>query len=91
MPPRKAFFYHQTCYSNKYVEQIFNTSIKSFFALEEENILLLSKYMNLSDKEKIEVKSLKRGESLMMVGEEHILVNIEAAEYEKNIIERGEL
>ena len=68
-----------------------NTSIKSFFALEEENILLLSKYMNLSDKEKIEVKSLKRGESLMMVGEEHILVNIEAAEYEKNIIERGEL
>ncbi len=68
-----------------------NTSIKSFFALEEENILLLSKYMNLSDKEKIEVKSLKRGESLMIVGEEHILVNIEAAEYEKNIIERGEL
>ncbi len=68
-----------------------NTSIKSFFALEEENILLLSKYMNLSEKEKIEVKSLKRGESLMIVGEEHILVNIDAAEYEKNIIEKGEL
>ena len=68
-----------------------NTSIKSFFALEEENILLLSKYMNLSEKEKVEVKSLKRGESLMIVGEEHILVNIDAAEYEKNIIEKGEL
>jgi len=66
-----------------------NTSIKSFFSLEEENILLLSKYMNLSEKEKIEIKSLKRGESLMVVGEEHILVNIDAAAYERKIIEEG--
>jgi len=66
-----------------------NTSIKSFFSLEEENILLLSKYMNLSEKEKIEIKSLKRGESLMVVGEEHILVNVDAADYERKIIEEG--
>lgn len=64
-----------------------NSSIKSFFSLEEENIILLSKYMNLSEKEKIEIKSLKRGESLMVVGEEHILLNIDSADYEREIIE----
>lgn len=39
-----------------------NSSIKTFFALEEENIKILSDYANLSEKEKIEIKSLKRGE-----------------------------
>lgn len=29
-----------------------NSEIKTFFALEEENIILLSKYTNLSEKEK---------------------------------------
>ena len=57
-----------------------------FFALEEENILILSKYTNLSEKEKIEIKSLKRGECLMFVGEEHILTKIDVADFEKEII-----
>ncbi|MEI3356966.1 MAG: ATP-binding protein [Clostridia bacterium] len=47
-----------------------NSSIKTFFALEEENIKILSEFANLSEKEKIEIKSLKRGECLMFVGEE---------------------
>ena len=64
-----------------------NSSIKTFFSLEEENIKVLEKYSNLSEKEKIEIKSLKRGECLMFVGGEHILTNIEAAEFEKEIIE----
>ena len=64
-----------------------NSSIKIFFSLEEENIRILSENINLSDKEKIEIKSLKRGECLMMVGDEHILVKIESAEKEKEIIE----
>jgi len=63
-----------------------NSSNKIFFALEEENILILNKYTNLSEKEKIEIKSLKRGECLMFVGDEHILTKIEADEFEKNII-----
>ena len=63
-----------------------NSSNKIFFSLEEENILLLSKYTNLSEKEKIEIKSLKRGECLMFAGEEHILCKIDAHEFEKNII-----
>ena len=64
-----------------------NSSIKTFFALEEENIKVLSEYSNLSEKEKIEIKTLKRGECLMFVGDEHILTRIESNEYERKIIE----
>ena len=63
-----------------------NSSIKTFFSLEEENIKLLSQYSNLSEKEKIEIKSLKRGECLTFVGDEHILINIEASDFEKDMI-----
>lgn len=64
-----------------------NSAIKTFFSLEEDNIRLLSENINLSEKEKIEVKSLKRGECLLFVGNEHILTKIEASEEEKKIIE----
>ena len=64
-----------------------NSSIKTFFALEEENIKILSQFANLSEKEKIEIKSLKRGEALMFVGDDHILTKIECSEMEKEIIE----
>ncbi len=65
-----------------------NSSIKTFFSLEEENINLLSQFSNLSEKEKIEIKSLQRGECLMFVGKEHILVKIEASDFEKNILDK---
>ena len=55
-------------------------------ALEEENINLLQNFVQLSEKEKIEIKSLKRGECLMFVGEDHILTKIESSELEKEII-----
>ena len=64
-----------------------NSSIKTFFALEEENIKILSEFANLSEKEKVEIKSLKRGECLMFVGENHILTKIECSEEEKRIVE----
>ncbi len=63
-----------------------NSSIKSFFSLEEENILVLEKYANISEKEKIEIKSLKRGEALMFIGDNHILSKIEASDEEKELI-----
>ena len=65
-----------------------NSSIKTFFSLEEENINVLSKYSNLSEKEKIEIKSLRRGECLMFIGNEHILLNIEASDFEKELVEK---
>ena len=64
-----------------------NSSIKTFFALEEENIKILSEYSNLSEKEKVEIKSLKRGECLMFVGDDHILTKIECSELEQKILE----
>ena len=67
-----------------------NSSIKNFFSMEEENINILEKYSNISEKEKIEIKSLKRGECLMFAGDEHILTKIEVSDYEKNIINGGE-
>ena len=67
-----------------------NSSIKSFFSLEEENINVLEKYSNISEKEKIEIKSLKRGECLMFAGDDHLLTKIEVSDFEKEIISGGE-
>ena len=64
-----------------------NSSIKTFFALEEENIKILSEFANLTEKEKVEIKTLKRGECLMFVGDDHILTKIESSELERNILE----
>ena len=54
--------------------------------MEEENIKVLEKFLNLSEKEKIEIKSLKRGESLMFVDKDHILTKIESSEEERKLI-----
>lgn len=67
-----------------------NSSIKCFFGLEEESIMTLSEFINISEKEKIEIKSLKRGENLIFVGDNHILTKIEASKYEKELIEKRE-
>ena len=64
-----------------------NSEIKTFFSLEEDNIRLLNNYTNISEKEKIEIRSLKRGECLMFVGDNHILTKIESSKEEKEIIE----
>lgn len=64
-----------------------NSSIKTFFSLEEENIKILSENANLSEMEKIEIKGLKKGETLMFIGDNHVLVKIEADEFEKELIE----
>ena len=64
-----------------------NSSNKVFFSLEEENIKLLSEHTGLSEKEKIEITSLRRGECLIFSGHEPILTKLESAEFEKNVIE----
>ena len=67
-----------------------NSSIKNFFSLEEENINILEKYSKITEKEKIEIKSLKRGECLMFAGDDHLLTKVEVADFEKEIISGGE-
>ena len=83
--PAIAFFYSTIAgiWGLPYGDEI----SKTFFALEEENIKILSEFANLSEKEKVEIKSLKRGEALMFVGDDHILTKIECSEMEKEIIE----
>ena len=65
-----------------------NSSNKIFFSLEEENINLLDEFVKLSEKEKIEIKTLKRGECLIFAGENHILTKIESSEMENEIIKK---
>ncbi len=64
-----------------------NSSIKMFFALEEENIKILSENTSLTEKEKMEIKSLRKGEALLFAGDEHVLLKIETANFEREIIE----
>ena len=52
--------------------------------------MTLSEFINISEREKIEIKSLKRGENLIFVGDNHILTKIEASKYEKELIEKRE-
>ena len=66
-----------------------NSSNKIFFSLEEDNISVLNEFTKLSEKEKIEIRTLRRGECLIFAGDEHILTKIESADFEKEIIEKN--
>ena len=63
-----------------------NSCIKSFFSLEEENVKLLKKYTNISEKEEIDIKSLKRGECLMFIGDSHTLAQVQSFPFEDKLI-----
>lgn len=63
-----------------------NSEFKAFFNMEEENIKILSENINLNEKEKIKIKSLNKGESLLFIGPNHVVSKIDSSDYEKNII-----
>lgn len=67
-----------------------NSSIKCIFALEEENIKILGENINLTNKEKIEINNLNRGEMLLIAESNHILIKIISNKLENQII-KGEL
>ena len=74
----------------KYVKNM--VLIKSFkekenINLEEENILNLSNNIDLNQKEQIEIKKLKRGESLIIGKNNKIIIKIISNDLENNIIE----
>ena len=48
--------------------------------------MVLEKYSNLTEKEKIEIKSLKRGENLSFIGDNHVLVKVDASEIENKLV-----
>lgn len=63
-----------------------NSSIKAIFSLEEENIGILSENIQISDNEKIHIKALKKGECMLIVENNHILMKVISNELEQNII-----
>ena len=67
-----------------------NSSNKVFFSLEEENISVLNEFTVLSEKEKVEIRTLKRGECLIFAGDEHILTKIEYGDFEEELINKRE-
>lgn len=64
-----------------------NSELKLFFSLEEENIKTLEKYVDINQKEKIEIKSLRKGECLFFVSKDHILTKINSDKFEQELIE----
>lgn len=64
-----------------------NSSIKCIFNLEEDNILSLSDNIDLNQKEQIEIRNLKRGESLIIAENNKIIIKIISNSIENNLIE----
>lgn len=64
-----------------------NSSIKCIFNLEEDNILSLSDNIDLTQKEQIEIRNLKRGESLIIAENNKIIIKIISNSLENNLIE----
>ena len=64
-----------------------NSCIKIFFSLEEENIRVLEEHTNITEKEKIEIRSLDKGECVMFIDQSHIIVKVSCSEEEKKMIQ----
>jgi hypothetical protein len=64
-----------------------NSNIKCIFNLEEDNILSLSDNIDLNQKEQIEIRNLKRGESLIIAENNKIIIKIISNSLENNLIE----
>ena len=64
-----------------------NTSFKHIFSLEEENVSILEKNMNLNEKDKFKIKNLKKGENLSFIENNHICLKIVSSDFEREIIE----
>lgn len=65
-----------------------NSEMKSIFSLEEENINILSQFINLSEKEKIEIRSLKKGQALSIIGATHLALDVVVSNFEKEMVEK---
>ncbi len=64
-----------------------NSCIKIFFSLEEENIKVLEEHSNLTEKEKIEIRSLNKGECMMFVDQSHTIIKVCCSDEEKLLIQ----
>lgn len=63
-----------------------NSSIKCIFQLEEGDVTSLEKVINFSENEKYRFTNLKRGTCIMIAGEEHLALQVEASKMEHTFI-----
>lgn len=63
-----------------------NSSIKTIFQLEENEINVLKENLNLSDEEIFKIQNAKRGSCLLYAGNNHLYINIKASEKEHKYI-----
>lgn len=75
--------------SGNYGKTILNNSeTKVIFNLEEENINILGKNIKLSEQEKLEIRSLKKGEALLFITDTHLILKNIASDYEMKMVEK---
>lgn len=65
---------------------ITNSSIKIAFSLEEQNINILNQYINLSEKERMLIQSLPKGNAWIGIENNRLLIKVEASNLENEII-----
>ena len=63
-----------------------NASIKCVFQLEENELKAIEGLIRLSENEKNKIAYLKRGECLLEVGREHVMMKVEASKMEHELI-----
>lgn len=63
-----------------------NSSIKTIFQLEENDLKILKQNINLSEEESYKIQNAKRGTCLLYAGTNHISVQIEASKKEHEFI-----
>ena len=64
-----------------------NSSIKVYFALEEDNLEILKKYTTLTERELEIIRKLKRGECLLQIANNHIVAEVESDDFERKLME----
>lgn len=63
-----------------------NSSIKCIFQLEEGDVSNLGKVINFSENERYRFTKLKRGTCIMIAGEEHLALQVEASKLEHKFV-----
>ncbi len=63
-----------------------NSEFKNFFYMEEDNINTLNKFGDISEEEKLKIRSLSRGECVNFIDKNHILLKIESSDFEKSLL-----
>lgn len=64
-----------------------NTSFKYIFSLEEENLNVLKENLDITDREKNQIKNLNKGECFSFIEKNRFFINVISSEYEKEMIE----